>query len=324
MSGPEDPPHAPNGAPDEFAQIARLFRPLTRGAPEALELLDDAAVVPQRPGFDLVVTKDAVVEGVHVPRGERPELIARKLLRVNLSDLAAKGAEPWAYFLAVSWPTGTPYAAREAFAAGLAEDGAAFGLTLLGGDTTSTPGPLTASVTMLGWVPAGAMIRRGGARAGDRLFVSGPIGDGWLGLKAVLGAIADPDGLSARAYRLPDPRVDLREVLRAKASAAADVSDGLIADAGHIAEASGVGLVIDLDRMPLSDEARCWVAGQAERAAALLQLASGGDDYEIVCTSPQAEMAGFTAIGEVVGDAGVSVFADGRRVEPGAGGWRHG
>ncbi|MFN3524087.1 MAG: thiamine-phosphate kinase [Phenylobacterium sp.] len=332
MSGPEDTPPAAGGGPaedappDEFEQIARLYRPLTRGAPEALDLLDDAAVIPQRPGYDLVVTKDAVVEGVHFPRGEGPDLIARKLLRVNLSDLAAKGAEPWGYFLSISWPRGTGWSARQAFARGLAEDGEAFGLSLLGGDTTSTDGPLSASATLLGWVPAGRMVRRGGARPGDLLMASGPIGDGWLGLKAALGEIADREGLLAARYRLPTPRIDLRAALLAHASAAADVSDGLIADAGHIARASGVGLRIDLDRVPLSKPARAWLADQPDRARALAQLASGGDDYQVVCTAPPAAAGalGLPVIGEVVAEPGVLVLADGRAVAVGAGGWRHG
>src|SRR3954465_7258073 len=130
---------------NEFSEIERLFRPLTGGAAGAFDLLDDAAIVPQRPGFDLVVTKDALVEGVHVPTGEAPDLIARKLVRVNLSDLAAKAAEPFGCFLAVAWPKGYGLAEREAFARGLGLDLAAFGVALLGGDTVTTPGPFTAS-----------------------------------------------------------------------------------------------------------------------------------------------------------------------------------
>lgn len=311
--------------PDEFGQIARLYRPLTRGAPEALGLLDDAAVIPSRPGFDLVVTKDAMVEGVHFLPGEAPELIARKLLRVNLSDLAAKGAEPYGYFLATAWPAGFDWPARQAFAAGLAADGEAFGLTLLGGDTVSTPGPLTVSLTMLGWTPAGHAVRRAGARAGDLVLVSGVIGDGWLGLAAARGELPDPDGYLAGRYRLPQPRLELREGLRAHASAAADVSDGLIADAGHIAEASGVGLRLDLNHLPLSAAARAWLDVQPDRVAALVALASGGDDYEVVCTASRSAAAtlGLTVIGEVAAGGGVQVAVGGQTVDVVAGGWRH-
>ncbi|MDB5475610.1 MAG: thiL [Phenylobacterium sp.] len=318
MSGPRTP-----GA-DEFSEIARLFRPLTGGAAGAFELLDDAAVVPQRPGCDLVVTKDAIVEGVHFPAGEAPGLVAQKLLRVNLSDLAAKAAEPFGCFLAVAWPAGFGRAERQAFADGLGDDLRTFGLDLLGGDTVVTPGPFWASLTALGWVPQGGMVRRAGARPGNILWVSGVIGDGGLGLAAVRGEIADADGCLAERYRRPTPRLDLRQTLRAVATAAADVSDGLVADAGHIATASGVRLVIDLDRLPLSAEARRWLAAQPDRPAALLRLATGGDDYEVVCTAAtDAELAGCTAIGEVVGGEGVEVRCAGQRLDPGPGGWRH-
>jgi len=308
---------------DEFSEIARLFRPLTGGAPGAFDLLDDAAVVPHRAGFDLVVTKDAIVEGVHVPENERPELIARKLVRVNLSDLAAKAAEPFGCFLAVAWPKGFGPAEREAFAAGLGEDLRAFDVALLGGDTVSTPGPFTASLTALGWVPEGRMVRRAGASAGDRLCVSGTIGDAVLGLAAVRGEIADPDGWLAGRYRLPDPRLDLRERLRAQARAAADVSDGLIADAGHIAEASGTGLRIDLEALPLSPAARRWVEAQPDRQAALVRLATGGDDYEVVCAVAREAPAGFTVCGEFVSRPDIDVRLDGRKVEVVQSGWRH-
>lgn len=310
---------------DEFGQIARLYRPLTRGAPEALDLLDDAAAIPSRPGFDLIVTKDAMVEGVHFLAGDPPDLVARKLLRANLSDLAAKGAEPYGYFLAVAWPPAMGWPERQAFAEGLRVDGEAFGVVLLGGDTVSTPGPLTASLTLLGWTPAGAMVRRGGAKAGDLVLVSGVIGDGWLGLRAARGAVDDPDGYLAGRYRLPTPRLDLRDALRAHASAAADVSDGLIADASHIGTASGLRVRLDLDAMPLSPAARAWLDAQPERALALRKLASGGDDYEIVCTAPPETVGalGLTVIGEVMTGEGLEILADGMAIDPGPGGWAH-
>jgi thiamine-monophosphate kinase len=321
MSGPEETPQGP----DEFSQIAALFRPLTRGAPEALDLLDDAAAIPSRPGFDLVVTKDALVEGVHFLSDDPPDLVARKLLRVNLSDLAAKGATPYGYFLATAWSKRFDWPMRQAFAEGLRADGETYDLSLLGGDTVSTPGPLTVSATMLGWVPAGRMVRRGGARLGDAVLVSGTIGDGGLGLMAAQGEIGDPDGVLARRYRLPEPRLDLRDRLLAHASAAIDVSDGLIADAGHIGRASGLGLRLELDRIPLSAAARRWLDGQSDRAEGLRRLASFGDDYEVVCTASPAAAAtlGLTVIGEMTA-SGIEVLADGRAITPGPGGWRHG
>lgn len=308
---------------DEFSEIARLFRPLTGGAPGAFDLLDDAAIAPQRPGHDLVITKDAIVEGVHFPVGEAPQLVAQKLVRVNLSDLAAKAAEPFGCLLAVAWPRGFGAAEREAFASGLGEDLRTFGMALFGGDTVSTPGPFTASLTALGWVPAGRMVRRAGAKPGDVLAVSGTIGDGVLGLAALKGEISDADGWLTERFRLPRPRLELRAALRAHATASADVSDGLIADAGHIAKASGVGLRLDLDAVPLSSGARTWLDLQPDRAAALARLASGGDDYEIVCTAAGTAPEGFTAIGEVVVGAGVEVWADGRAFDVAQGGWRH-
>jgi thiamine-monophosphate kinase len=309
--------------PDEFSEIARLFRPLTGGAAGAFDLMDDAAVVPQRPGFDLVVTKDAMVEGVHFLIGEAPGLVARKLVRVNLSDLAAKAAEPFGCFLAIAWPADYGPVEREAFARGLGEDLAAYGVALLGGDTVATPGPLTASLTALGWVPEGQMVRRAGAQAGQVVAVSGTIGDGALGLAAVFGEIEDPDGFLAGRLRLPTPRLDLRDALRREARAAADVSDGLVADTGHIAAASGVRIVLDLERMPLSTAARRWVDGQGDRVDALTRLATGGDDYEVVATFDAPPPAGFTAIGEVGAGEGVEVLVDGRTVDAGPGGWRH-
>ena len=242
---------------------------------------------------------------------------------MNLSDLAAKGAEPFAAFLAVAWPQGFTDADRAAFAMGLGADLKDAGVSLLGGDTVATPGPFTASLTALGWVPEGRMVRRGGAQPGDRVLVSGHIGDGWLGLRAAREEIADPDGYLAGRYRLPTPRLDLRRTVLEHATAAADVSDGLIADAGHIAEASGVRLSLDLDRVPWSAAARAWLAVQPDPGPALLALASGGDDYEIVATSTVA-LPGFTVIGEVVAGQGMRVLVGGKPINPGQGGWRHG
>jgi len=308
--------------PDEFEQIARLYRPLTKGAPEALDLLDDVAILPSRPGMELVITKDAIVEGVHFLPGTAPDLIARKLVRVNLSDLAAKAAEPFGYLLAASWPASFDWPQRQAFAEGLRQDGETFDLVLLGGDTTSTPGPLTLSMTLLGWAPAGRTVRRSGARPGDLVMVSGAIGDGTLGLAAARGELADPGGVLAARYGLPTPRLDLRQALRAGASAACDVSDGLVADVGHIARASGVGFVIDLASMPLSAQAGAWLQAQPDRAAGLVRLATGGDDYEVACTGARP-LPGFTVIGSVTSEAGLAVSVGGAPVDAGPGGWRH-
>jgi thiamine-monophosphate kinase len=333
MSGLEDKPF------DEFDWIEQDLMPLAEGAPEALGLKDDAAVIPGRPGFDLVISKDAIVAGVHFLPNDPPDLVARKLLRVNLSDLAAKGAEPYGYFLAVAWPTGTSRETRRRFAEGLKLDQDAFGIRLMGGDTVSTPGPLTASATVLGWVPAGLMIPRDAARAGDVVLVSGTIGDGGLGLRAAQGGLtelpaADLDWLADR-YRLARPRLGLGEALRAFAHAAADVSDGLIADAGRIAAASGVAIEIDLARLPLSAPTSRWLDGQADYGVGLRDLATAGDDYEVVCTVSPTNVEQFTTAAEAVGvqftqfgmvrpGGGVTVSHNGVSVSVGRPGYRHG
>ena len=307
---------------DEFQDIARRFRPLTFGAPEALDLMDDAAVIPSRPGFDLVVTKDALVEGVHFLSGERPDRIARKLLRTNLSDLAAKGAEPYGCFLAVSWPPHYDADGRDRFAQALGEDLSQFGLSLFGGDTTATPGPLTLSLTALGWVPQGQMVRRKGARIGDDLMVTGTIGDGYLGLSAAQGRLAmltpEQNLVLEERYHHPRPRLGLGQALRAHATACADVSDGLAADSGHIAAASAVGLRIDLEQVPMSAAASAWLELQDDPIAARLALITGGDDYELVFTVPPEQRAALVAdaaalgidvtlIGKVVSGSGVTL-----------------
>jgi thiamine-monophosphate kinase len=329
---------AMSGPPDEFEWIARGLAPLAEGAPEAFGLLDDAAAIPSRPGYDLIVSKDAVVEGVHFLADDPPDLVARKLLRVNLSDLAAKGAEPYGYFLAVAWPPSHGWPEREAFARGLAEDQARFGLKLFGGDTVATPGPLTASLTILGWTPAGRMVRRAGAMPGDIILVSGTIGDGFLGLLSAKGLRViksyNDAGWLADRYRLPQPRSGLAEALRDHAHAAADVSDGLIADAGKVANASGVGFEIDLDRLPLSAPAAAWLAEAADPVAARIELATGGDDYEIVCAAaPEnapallaaAAAAGIALapIGRASEGSGVRVIAGGAEVEVARAGYVH-
>jgi thiamine-monophosphate kinase len=329
---------AMSGPPDEFAWIARDLAPLAEGAPEAFGLIDDAAAIPSRPGFDLIVSKDAIVEGVHFLPGDAPDLVARKLLRVNLSDLAAKGADPYGYFLAVAWPSAYGWPERAAFARGLAEDQARFGLKLFGGDTVATPGPLTASLTILGWTPAGRMLRRAGATPGDLILVSGTIGDGGLGLLSAKGlsvrnSYLEADWLADR-YRLPQPRLGLRDALRDHAHAAMDVSDGLIADAAKLAAASGVGLEIDLDQMPLSGPAAAWLASADDRTAALVELATGGDDYEIICAAsveaaPALLAAAIDAgialapVGRATAGAGVRVVVGGREVQIARTGYVH-
>jgi thiamine-monophosphate kinase len=284
--------------------IARYFQPLATD-PGALGLIDDAAIL-KSGSDDLVVTTDAIVEGVHFLPDDPPESIARKALRVNLSDLAAKGAAPAGFVLTL--------ALREAnehwltpFARALGEDAKAFACPLLGGDTVSTPGPLMISITAFGRVPAGRMVRRSGAAAGDTVVVTGVIGDATLGLavlKQGLPVAAAQQALVAR-YRVPQPRVALASAVRDHASAAMDVSDGLAGDLAKLCKASGVSAQIELERVPLSPEARAQLAAGAATIEALI---SGGDDYEILCTVPEGRLAAFVAAAK---PAGIAVTAIG-------------
>lgn len=319
--------------PDEFAWID-LIRPLTRGDPRALDLLDDAAVVPARPGFELVVSADAMVEDVHFLADDPPATIARRLLRTSLSDLAAKAARPFGYFLTTAWPRGRPMGWKAGFAEGLRQDGDEFGVALLGGDTVATTGPLVVNATVLGWVRAGTTVLRSGGRPGDRLMVCGVIGDGVLGLRAARGEIADPGGRLAAHYRLPRPWLALREPLGRYARAAADVSDGLLADAGHIAQASGCKVAVRLETLPLSIAAAAWLSEQEDQASARRELATGGDDYAIVCAIAAEKEADFRAaatavgapvatVGELMEGQGVEATLYDAPIRPGTLGWTH-
>lgn len=323
-------------AADEFETIHRLLKPLAH--PEyARGLVDDVAVLPSRPGFDLVVTKDAIVEGVHFLATDPLDAVAKKLLRVNLSDLAAKGAEPFGYLLACHWSKRCGWAEREAFAAGLAEDQATFGVHLLGGDTVVTPGPASFSVTMLGWIPKGRAVGRSGAAPGDLVYVTGTIGDGGLGLRAAQGRLGlEPERIEALVshYRTPQPRVDFARAIRDLATASIDVSDGLLADLGHIAAASGVGMTIELTHVPLSMAAQAWMDDRVDPEAALADLAAAGDDYEIALTvSPGHETAlrraaeelrlRLTLVGRVERGRGLDVRYQGQPAVVTKTGWRH-
>ncbi|HSZ74537.1 MAG TPA: thiamine-phosphate kinase [Rhizomicrobium sp.] len=266
--------------PGEFALIAELFAPLARNASSAFGLTDDAAIIAPPAGHELVITADTLVEGVHFLPGDPAASIAKKALRVNLSDLAAKGADAIGYLLALSLPRSKDMDWLRAFASGLAEDQNTFGVALYGGDTTSTPGPLTISVTAFGFVPHGTMIRRAGAKPGDLVFVSGTIGDAGGGLDVLRNGTKDNDYLADR-YREPQPRLKLGYVLREWVNASIDVSDGLLADLGHIAEMSNVRIEVEASRIPLSPQLRAlWGEDCVVRAATC------GDDYEIALAVP--------------------------------------
>ena len=314
----------------EFEFIARRLRPLAT-APGALDLIDDAALLDPTPDKQLVLAKDAMVAGVHFLEGDPPGQIAKKLLRVNLSDLAAMGAAPLGYLLALARSREIADDWLAEFCAGLAADNAAFGIGLLGGDTVSTPGPLTLSLTAVGEVPKGAALLRSGARAGDDIWVSGTLGDAALGLKVLQGELevaVDARAALIAHYRLPQPRLALGQALRGVAGAAIDISDGLVAYLGHILEASGVGAELRADQLPLSAAARDLPGA---RDAAL----AGGDDYELLFTaSParRAEIAALarrlglplTCIGQIRAGSDLSILdAAGQEIKVAKRGWQH-
>lgn len=271
---------------DEFEFIASYLAPLA--GPEGLGLKDDAALFKPSIGKDLIITKDTMVEGLHFPHSHYGKRTAEKLLRVNLSDLAAKGAKPLGYLLSIVWPHNVDQNVFKDFASGLAVIQKAYGFKLLGGDTTSTRGPMVVTATLIGEVPEGKMVKRSQAQIGDDIWVSGTIGDAYLGVRQVLGKPIDPKPKSANvkkfedAYFRPEPRLSLREILREYAHSCVDVSDGLIADAGHISNASQKKLVIDLFNIPLSKATQDWAGQDIER---LKTLVAAGDDYELVFTS---------------------------------------
>jgi thiamine-monophosphate kinase len=298
--------------PGEFALIERYFRPLATDA-GAVGLTDDAAVFKQRPGEDLVITTDLLAAGIHFFADDPPESIARKALRVNLSDLAAKGAKPAGYLLSLALPKDWTEAWIRRFAKGLAGDQREYGLSLLGGDTSRASGGLTVVITAIGRLPKGSVVRRKGAKPGDLIFVSGTVGDGALGLRLRLGEIEGaPAGRGARylldRYLHPQPRTVLAPVVREFASSALDVSDGLVGDLGHICDVSGVGATIDSAAVPLSKPATALVATDP---TALTTVLTGGDDYEILATIPPKSAEAFS---EAAADAGVPVTRIGRIV----------
>ena len=314
-------------ASGEDSLIARYFRPLATD-PGAFGLDDDAAAL--RPdGSDIVVTTDAIVEGVHFLPDDPPDTVARKALRVNLSDLAAKGATPAGFVLTLALRN-PDEAWLKPFAAALGEDAAQFCCPLLGGDTVSTPGPLMISVTAFGRVPPGKMVHRSGAMAGERVMVTGTIGDAALGLAILRGEkvhTAEPGNAAREAligrYRVPQPRTAMAEIVRDYASASMDVSDGLAGDLTKLCGVSGVSAVIDVASIPLSEAAMDLVS---RGIVGLETLIAGGDDYEILCTLPEGRVAAFaqaardagiavSSIGTVIAGSAVPKFMDGKGTE---------
>jgi thiamine-monophosphate kinase len=294
----------------EDSLISRYFKPLATD-PGAFDLTDDAAIL-KSSADDLVVTTDAIVEGVHFLATDPPDTIARKALRVNLSDLAAKGATPAGFVLTLALRD-TDDAWLAPFARALGEDAAMFACPLLGGDTVSTPGPLMISITAFGRVLPGRMVQRSGAEPGDRVVVTGTIGDAALGLDILKGGAAAAalaeDATAAQfligRYRIPQPRVALAQAIRDHATAAMDVSDGLGGDLAKLCAASGVSAVIDAASIPLSAGLAILLKRGTVTVAAIV---SGGDDYEVLCTIPENR---YDAFAQATRLAGVSITSIG-------------
>jgi thiamine-monophosphate kinase len=278
----------------EFTLIERYFRPLATSE-GAFGLIDDAALLSLQSRDDLVLTVDTVAAGVHFFPGDPPASIARKALRVNLSDLAAKGAKPVGYLLSLALPKGWTEKWVQGFSRALAKDQATFGITLLGGDTTRASGGLTITITAIGTVPKKAIVRRAGARVGDAIFVSGTVGDAALGLairRKKLKVAKKDEAFLLDRYLHPQPRVELAPVLLDYATSAMDVSDGLVGDLAHICRASGVGATIEVSRLPLSDAGRAIVLKDRKKVVTVL---TGGDDYEILATVEHRDIGRFVA-----------------------------
>jgi len=307
-------------AESEHAMIARLLAPLSDGLPGAYGLTDDAAALRPPAGCEFVVTMDTLIDGVHFRFDGTPPsaaMAARKALAVNVSDLAAKGAEPFAYLLSLALPAGHGDW-LDGFVSGLASAQDDFGLQLAGGDTVRTTGAFAVTITAFGSVPTGRMISRSGACPGDILMVSGTIGDAFAGLTLDRGDcqalewsghLDDSDRKSLLSRnRTPTPRIQLIPALRQFATASLDVSDGLAIDASRLAAASGVGIEIDASTIPLS--AACVTLRTAGKLR-LEQLITGGDDYEVLATLATGSEAGFV---EAATQAGVRVTRIGRVV----------
>ena len=317
------PPQWDESAVTEDDLIAALFAPIAGEG--ALGLRDDAALIAPTPGREIVVTLDTVVAGIHFFADDPPGAIARKALRVNLSDLAAKGALPRGFLLSLSlpkdfWAGAGAQGWLETFARTLGEDARRYGCPLLGGDTVATPGPLTLSITALGEVAAGRMVKRTGVKPGDALYVTGTIGDGALGLKARMGETprltgADEDFLVGR-YLTPEPRNALARAMADFASGGMDVSDGLVGDLSKMLRVSGVAARVDLRAVPLSPSARALIAHGPEWFERAM---TGGDDYELLASLPPGRAAAFeaaaaeanvavTRVGEALAGAGAPTF----------------
>ena len=318
-----DAPETNEGSSDRIENESDLVQtylaPLAAGAPGAFGLRDDAALISPEPGTGIVVSSDPIIEGVHFFPSDAPADLAWKALAVNASDMAAKGATPLGYILTLALPEAPRRDWMAKFSAGLKEAQESFGCHLLGGDTDRTPGPLSIGVTMMGSVPAGKFVPRQGARSGDHVFVTGTVGDAALGLAVRKNPASFDSVLSGeqRAFALgrylrPRPRVALAEALRDHASAALDVSDGLLKDLRRLAGPSGIFL--ELKSVPRSPAVSAALVHDASVAGLIL---AGGDDYEVLAAVPPDRVAGFRQGAEKAGIAvtQIGILEAGRGLE---------
>jgi len=312
---------------DEFSFIAKYLKPLAANFPGSLNLSDDAAVFSPPPGCELVITKDAITEGVHFLGSEPPALIAEKALRVNLSDLASMGATPLCYFMALILPRTTSEQWLEKFASGLGATQSEFSIALAGGDTTANDGKLSISITAIGTVPQGTALKRSGARTGDDIYVSGTLADSAIGLE-LLTSSPSPFQVEGRGegsnfinrYLTPQPRIDLGIKLRTVATSCMDISDGLAQDLSHICTASNVGAIIYTDKLPTTN---------------IQKALTGGDDYELLFTAAPEKAAQIaqiakslqlplTRIGEITAGNNVKILdASGAEIKLSKNGFKH-
>jgi thiamine-monophosphate kinase len=288
---------------DEFSIIEKYFAPLAKDYPQAFGLKDDAAVFSPSLGCEIVLTKDAMVADVHFFANDKPEYIARKLVAVNVSDLAAMGAIPKAYLLALMLPKNTDENWIADFARGLAIAIKEFGGYIIGGDTVVHEGKLALSLTAIGEVPKGKALKKSGAKVGDKIYVSGNIGDSYLGLQILSGKLAMQSHYLKNTYFLPNPKVKLGLQLLDIATSCTDISDGLIADLGHICKSSNVGAIIKAEQIPLSNEAK-------KSGVSIEKLITGGDDYELLYTIPPHihPPKGSFYIGDICSDKNIIVL----------------
>ncbi|PHR93324.1 MAG: thiamine-phosphate kinase [Robiginitomaculum sp.] len=267
----------------EFEFIAEYLAKIA--GPEALDLKDDVAIWTPPSGLDVVISMDTLVEGVHFSAGQFDGALAQKLMRVNVSDVIAKGADPVGYFMSLCLPANLSSSTLEDFCTGLERDQNIYGMKLWGGDTTCSDGVCVLSATIIATIPSRKAVRRSGARPGDIMCVSGTIGDAYLGLQIVQGKL-DEETHWLQCYHVPNPPYALRGQIRTYASAALDISDGLIADALHMAKASNVGIEIDLNAVPVSEATRTWLSAQSDEIQARILLVTGGDDYQVLLAIP--------------------------------------